>query len=548
MRKATEFCIARLPIGRIAVALLAVFCTGLLTDTADAAKRKYHRKKTISKVTRKTDGPLTLMVSLKKQRVTVFDKNGKVTSAPISSGARGHRTPTGVFTILQKRRMHYSNLYGSAPMPNMQRITWSGVALHAGHLPGYPASHGCIRLPYSFSKKLFSMTNLGTRVIVTNLPSEPKSFSSAKLLKPLPPGDPSAYLETSEDNEATEKKGASAADMLFGVTPANAAEHIGLPTGVERTRAAVDAYRRREIKMLEKSIEKSTETHKATAEKLKTANEELKEAVKAEQLLKPEAGKINQRLKAAEQSLVATERSFRDFILKASALTGSDELEKAALEEDALEAEALRHNNDIDLAKADKAALAKLIDERHAAVESAKKRRDTLKERYVAAQKLLLNLRKRHKEAKKAYERRQRPITVLLSKHSNKLYVRQGYDPVFEADIEFDNPKAPLGTQVFHAVDYTADGTELKWMAVTAARTALKTRRVRKGKKTRREPIFDASWPAQTPANALERVKIPPKVVETLAELIKPGSAIIVTDERKSYETGKYTDLIVTTR
>ena len=547
MRRASELNFAKRSFSHIAIAVLAVFSVGLLATTADAAKRRSYSKKSISKKQRNTEGPLTLMVSLKKQRVVVYDKHGVVTSAPISSGARGHRTPTGVFTILQKRRKHYSNLYNSAPMPNMQRITWSGVALHAGHLPGYPASHGCIRLPYSFSKTLFSLTELGTRVIVTHGPQTPKPFNSAKLVKPLPPGDPSAYIETSEGLNA-EKKGASAADMLFGVAPANASEFVGLPTGIERTRAAVDAYRRHEITLLEKNIQSADETHKSTAEELKTANEELKEVYKAEALLKPEAGKIEQRLKTAEHALAASERNFRDFLLKASALITSEDRTKASLEEDALEAEALRYANDIDLAQADKAALGKLITERHAAVVKAKERRDDLKERYVAAQKLLLNLRKQHREAKKAYERRQRPITILLSKHNNKLYVRQGYDPVLTADIEFDNPDAPLGTQVFHALEYTADGADLKWQAVTAARTTPKNKRTRRGKKNKKEAILNASWPAQTPANALDRVKIPAKVAESIAELIKPGSAIIITDERKSYETGEYTDLIVTTR
>ena len=130
----------------------------------------------------KDDGrPLFLMVSLNKQRVYVYDAEEQIAEAPISSGARGHPTPTGIFSILQKRRRHYSNLYDSAPMPNMQRLTWSGVAMHAGHLPGYPASHGCVRLPHSFSKKLFSMTEMGTRVVVTKDPVAPEAFIHSKL-------------------------------------------------------------------------------------------------------------------------------------------------------------------------------------------------------------------------------------------------------------------------------------------------------------------------------------------------------------------------------
>ena len=94
-------------------------------------------------------GPLPIVVSLGKQTVSVYDNNQKIASSPISSGMAGHETPTGIFSILEKNRYHYSNLYGGAPMPFMNRITNSGVAMHEGVVPGYPASHGCIRLPGS---------------------------------------------------------------------------------------------------------------------------------------------------------------------------------------------------------------------------------------------------------------------------------------------------------------------------------------------------------------------------------------------------------------
>ena len=530
---------------KFAISALACFAIVAGTSPADAAKRRTKTK--TSTPAPKVEGPLTLMVSLKRQRVVVYDKNGEVTSAPISSGQQGHRTPTGVFSILQKRRRHYSNLYGGAPMPNMQRITWSGVALHAGSLPGYPASHGCIRLPYSFSNSLFSLTSLGNRVIVTNAEAVPQSFAHAKLLRPLPPGDPAAI---SDDKSKTGEKAASAADLLLGVTPAHAAEYEGLPAGLDRTRAAVEAYREREIQMLEAAVGKAETLHKDLASELKVANETLQETIKAENLLKPEAGKIEKRLSDAEQGMAASKRKFRDFILRASTLQSPVERTQAHYEEEALEAEALTHMNEFDLARADLEALDRLRAERREAAQSATDRRDTLKNRYTTAQTALLNTRERLENAKKAFERRKLPITVLFSKHANKMYVRQGYDPVMEADISFDNPDAPVGTHVFNAVDYSADGKDLKWQAVTAARKTLKvtkTRKTRKSREAEPTPAFDPAWPAQTPSNALDRVKMPDDVREKLAELMKPGSSIIVTDERKSYETGKYTDLIVLT-
>lgn len=519
--------------------LMIAACVLLAASPAAAAKRGKTAKAL------ETEGPLTLMVSLKRQKVVVYDKNGPVTSAPISSGRKGHRTPTGVFSILQKRRRHYSNLYAGAAMPNMQRITWSGIALHAGPLPGYPASHGCIRLPYSFSKKLFSMTDLGTRVVVTGEQESPRSFAHANLPKPLPPGDPEAYANPASDG-SNAPKGASAAQMLFGVTPANAKEHAALPSGVERTRAAVAAYRRQELLNLEATLEASKEAHVAASEDLKAANLELAEKIKAERVLKPEADAIVRRLLEAQEGLTATNRKFRDFLLRATALKDEAARSQAAKEELALEAEAIGFANETDLAKADRRALDAHLEAHRTAIEAARSRKDTLQQRYASAREALATNRERLAAAKKAQERRELPITILLTKHSGKLYVRQGYDPVYETDITFKNPEAPLGTQVFHAMDWSEDATDLVWHAVTAARTYPK--KSRKSRKKGRGAELPSNWPDQTPGNALDRVEIPEAAKAIIAEHLKPGSALIVTDERKSYETGEYTDLIVLTR
>jgi lipoprotein-anchoring transpeptidase ErfK/SrfK len=115
----------------------------------------------------KPQGPLIIAVSINKQKVRIFDDNGVFAEAPVSTGMPGHPTPTGVFSVIQKHKFHHSNIYSGAPMPYMQRITWSGVAMHAGVLPGYPASHGCIRMPMSFAVKMWNWTKMGARVFVT---------------------------------------------------------------------------------------------------------------------------------------------------------------------------------------------------------------------------------------------------------------------------------------------------------------------------------------------------------------------------------------------
>ncbi len=130
-------------------------------------------------------GPIVLVVSLDEQRAYVYRNGIAIGLSTISSGKTGHETPTGVFTILQKDKDHKSNLYNSAPMPYMQRLTWDGIALHGGSLPGHPASHGCVRLPQSFAQKLFSETQRGDTVVVADAKSAPMTLAYPAVLAPV---------------------------------------------------------------------------------------------------------------------------------------------------------------------------------------------------------------------------------------------------------------------------------------------------------------------------------------------------------------------------
>ncbi|MGZ8283589.1 MAG: L,D-transpeptidase family protein [Allosphingosinicella sp.] len=121
---------------------------------------------------RSTTGPVEIVVSIPLQRAYVYRGGALIGETTVSTGRPGHATPTGRFPILEKRREHYSNLYNNAPMPFMQRLTWGGIALHAGHIPGRPASHGCVRLPLDFARQLFTVTQSGTTVhIIDSSPS-----------------------------------------------------------------------------------------------------------------------------------------------------------------------------------------------------------------------------------------------------------------------------------------------------------------------------------------------------------------------------------------
>lgn len=130
-------------------------------------------------------GPVAVIVSLPEQRAYVYRNGVRIGTSTTSTGKPGHATPPGIYTILQKRREHHSNLYDDAPMPFMQRLTWDGVAMHAGNLPGYPASHGCVRLPLAFAERLFATTGVGSVVVVADAASAPPSLVSPGLFAPI---------------------------------------------------------------------------------------------------------------------------------------------------------------------------------------------------------------------------------------------------------------------------------------------------------------------------------------------------------------------------
>ncbi len=119
-------------------------------------------------------GPVTVMINRRTQRLIVYRNAIPIGISTVSTGRPSHRTPTGMFTVLQKRQVHFSSTYNNAPMPYMQRLTSRGIALHGGELPGYPASHGCIRLPHQFAQLLFGVTRIGTPVVITDRPAMPR--------------------------------------------------------------------------------------------------------------------------------------------------------------------------------------------------------------------------------------------------------------------------------------------------------------------------------------------------------------------------------------
>src|SRR3954471_12911493 len=184
---------------RLAVAALTV----LSAAGGDAHARGGRSERPIESIQSRSAGePTMAIVSLRSQRITVYDAQGWILRAPVSSGSKGRETPAGIFSVIQKVEEHYSNLYDDAFMPHMQRITWSGIALHGGVLPGHPASHGCIRMPFEFAARLFDATMMGIRVIVAPDDIAPVELTHPALLQPRSDPGASARVRNAEAQQS----------------------------------------------------------------------------------------------------------------------------------------------------------------------------------------------------------------------------------------------------------------------------------------------------------------------------------------------------------
>ena len=196
----------RNPIGlrpaRLAFASLAVLIS--IGDLAHSAGSR--SKRSVESIDSRTAGePIMAIVSLRNQRITVYDSKGWIVRAPVSSGQKGRETPAGIFSVIQKDADHHSNLYDDAWMPHMQRLTWSGIALHGGPLPGYPASHGCVRMPFDFAARLFDVTRMGMRVIVAPGDVVPIEISHPVLFQSNASAATIAAARSAEADEAAMK-------------------------------------------------------------------------------------------------------------------------------------------------------------------------------------------------------------------------------------------------------------------------------------------------------------------------------------------------------
>jgi hypothetical protein len=368
-------------------------------------------------------GPLHFVVSLKEQRGALYANGILVAHTPISSGTASHPTPTGVFSVIQKRRHHRSNLYSNAPMPYMQRLTWSGIALHEGQLPGYPASHGCVRLPAGFAQFLWHTTNLGARVIITADSIAPAEIAHPRLFQPKPP------LKQADVTSALRRS----VDIAVA--------------GIASTATATDA-----------ATDGPSAPDKGTAP-------------------------------PADPAAVTTDIPPR--------------------------------------------ILASFF--------------DTL-------------------DAKTKRPAPAGPVSIFVSRKDRKLYLRQGFQALFEMPVALREADMPTGTHVFTALARADGAAGLRWVAFSipsqspeaAAPAAYETRTVYRydyfGRRLpvrvkTRAPAKPAAPSEPTPpaSAALDRLHLPPDVVERVSDYITPGATLIVSDRGLNHETGAYTDFVVLT-
>ncbi|MEZ5849573.1 MAG: L,D-transpeptidase family protein [Hyphomicrobiaceae bacterium] len=351
--------------------------------------------------------PLVAIVSLRSQRIHVYGAEGVVAQSRVSTGQAGHRTPAGIFSILQRNRHHESNIYSGAPMPYMQRLTWSGIALHQGHVPGYPASHGCIRLPGGFASNLWGMGHIGMRVLVTPADVAPVPIAHAHLPQPVMtpiasiPGMVSPVVRTASASEtgAIQDVTVVAPYKLAVARKAKALEDRKTTAAAVKPAFGVAAERAAEANAASAAL-------RAAVRALAVAEEDLRAANAARVRAEDEAGK-------AKVATAMTEASVR--LATAQAAHGTVRAEERRLSDAAFDA----------------------VKEAKAATAAAETAKGAAREAAVALE----------------------PVSVFVSRKAGRVYVRQGFVPLHDEPITLADQDRP-----------TARTSSRPWMPPTVAR------------------------------------------------------------------------------
>lgn len=524
----------------------------------------------------KPQGPLIIAISIDKQKVRVYDSKGLFAESPVSTGMKGHSTPMGVFSIIQKHKFHQSNIYSGAPMPYMQRITWSGIAMHAGVLPGYPASHGCIRMPMAFAVKMWNWTKMGARVVVTPGEMTPASFSHPLLVaqkvtpqpavadepikNDLPKADmPAVKSDKGADAGSATKSENSAASLELRSTVGHAA-----PLRTADASSAMPATNTA-VTMSDATGGKSASSEAVSAEAKSEASESkpdvestpAKSADAVSSDNKSDASSAD--AKSDETGSVEKKTDEAQAPAPTAADTAKTDTAKTETANDGATVEVRAEPVTVEPAKPEvtKADETKATDTKATAVEkpaepvkaiadapaTADVKKDTA--RLPGVEKVV-----------KAEPKRTGQIAVFVSRKDSKLYVRQNFAPLFEVPVTIAPSDRQLGTHVFTAEADKKDPNLLRWSVVTlpvtprnAARNDDEERSARR-RKTAASPAEVKPLPApDSPAEALDRITIPQDAMVRITEALTTGGSIIVSDQGINQgETGEGTDFIVSLR
>jgi hypothetical protein len=449
------------------------------------------------------NGPLQIVVSIGGQHATLYANGVRVEQTKVSTGTASNPTPLGVFSVIEKDRWHRSNLYNAAPMYFMHRLTWSGVAMHEGMLPGYAASHGCIRMPTGFVSRLWQVSKLGVRVVIARNDPVPYEFGHEKLFNPkqkpavvseLPPIE--GLRRTIAANEITTGEGPRPVVLAQATTVTDDAAKI--PQVSDQAPKTV------------------IETVPATAAPVETTPPAPVQSAESIEAPPPPPA-------PTEVEIIVTTPAPAAAPAPAEVeTTATTPAPAAAPPAPAAAADAVQ-DSEPDKRDPTGAEPRKPLPPRNRAAEPTKK----------AGQ-----------------------VAVFVSKKEKKIFVRVGFVPVFDMPIEIANPDQPLGTHVFTAMEVLDGGTRMRWNAITMPPEQPVVRRdevkggnnKRNGRKAEPAPTAASTKAPSTATEALDRVNIPQAAIDRISELLIPGSSLVISDHGLGNETGRYTEFVVLTR
>ncbi|MFH0301083.1 L,D-transpeptidase family protein [Bradyrhizobium sp. 31Argb] len=503
----------------------------------------------------KPQTPLIITVSIHDQKMRVFDANGLFAESPVSTGMKGHSTPMGVFSVIQKHKFHHSNIYSNAPMPYMQRITWSGVAMHAGVLPGYPASHGCIRMPMAFAIKMWNWTKMGARVIITPGEITPAAFSHPLLAtqkvgpQPVaeePKVDAPLGVKGDKGDKGAELKPANETGLELRATVG----HAELQTSLREQTHTADASGampadRPSLTLAGATIAKADESLKS--EVTGAAPDEAKAETEAA-LTKTAA--VTASDAGLDDSTIGEAKSAGEHPIEITASTEASKTEAAAGQRVKAEttAEAVKQD-------APKVDAAKSTEPKAAETKAPETTAEPAKSGETPAADVKKDASRLPGAAKLDQPKRTGQIAVLISRKDSKLYVRQNFAPLFEVPVVIASGDRPLGTHVFTAQVDKSDPNLLHWSVVSlpTARTAVRLEEDAYPGRRRRAATAAAEVKPQplanSPAEALDRITIPQDAMARVNEVLTSGGSIIVSDQGINQgETGEGTDFIIPLR